>query len=243
LLWDVFVIITTNTQTRIGANMKTIAIISQKGGAGKTTISTHLAVAAELRGLHTALFDLDPQASASGWSDKRLAKTPVVVSTQAARLPILLKQAEQQEADLIIIDSAPNADSASLEAARSSDMILIPCRPAAFDLQAISTTLSLAALANKPAFVLLNAVPTQGRVGHEARQALISGGVSVAEPIIHHLVAFSHSVNDGRTAQEFDPKGKAAGEINALLEWLVNMLEIKIRKRANTQTRKRTMEG
>jgi chromosome partitioning protein len=45
--------------------MKTITIISQKGGAGKTTIAVHLAVAAERRGMKTALFDLDPQASAS----------------------------------------------------------------------------------------------------------------------------------------------------------------------------------
>lgn len=218
--------------------MKTIAIISQKGGAGKTTISTHLAVSAERRGLQTALFDLDPQASAASWSDKRESDTPAVVSAQAARLPALLKQAEAQAADLVIIDSAPNADSASLEAARAADIILIPCRPAAFDLQAIGTTLSLAAVAKKPAYVLLNAVPVQGRVGEEARQALIGGGVAVAGPLIHQLVAFSHSVNDGRTAQEFDPKSRAAAEIEALFDWLADTLKIENRKRANTQTRK-----
>jgi chromosome partitioning protein len=227
-----------NEQTRKGANMKTIAIISQKGGAGKTTISTHLAVSAERRGLQTALFDLDPQASAASWSDKRESDTPAVVSAQAARLPALLKQAEAQAADLVIIDSAPNADSASLEAARAADIILIPCRPAAFDLQAIGTTLSLAAVAKKPAYVLLNAVPVQGRVGEEARQALIGGGVAVAGPLIHQLVAFSHSVNDGRTAQEFDPKSRAAAEIEALFDWLADTLKIENRKRANTQTRK-----
>jgi chromosome partitioning protein len=89
--------------------MKTIAIISQKGGAGKTTVAVHLAVAAEQHGWKTALFDLDPQASAASWADKRNNQPPAVVSAQAVRLPNLLEQAAAQSADLVIIDSAPNA--------------------------------------------------------------------------------------------------------------------------------------
>jgi chromosome partitioning protein len=218
--------------------MKTIAIISQKGGAGKTTIGIHLAVAAEQRGLKTALFDLDPQASASSWSDKRGKPSPAVVSAQAARLPGLLEQAAAQSADLVIIDSAPNADSASLAAARAADLILIPCRPAAFDLNAIGTTLNLAAVAGKPAFVVLNAVPPLGKVGEEARRALQAGGVDVAEPLLHHLVAFSHAVNDGRTAQELDPKSKAALEIDALFTWVKKHANAQAALRANAKTRK-----
>lgn len=218
--------------------MKTIAIISQKGGAGKTTIAIHLAVAAEQRGLHTAVFDLDPQASASSWSDKRSLPTPAVVSAQAVRLPALLEQAEMQKADLVIIDSAPNADAASLAAAKSADLILIPCRPAAFDLNAIGTTLNLAALAKKPAFVLLNAVPPQGKLAQEARDALTSGGIQVVEQVMHHLVAFSHAVNDGRTAQEYDPKCKAANEISCLMDWAWQQMNKQSTKRVNTQTRK-----
>ncbi len=149
LIIDVFARMVANGTTLKSANMKTIAIISQKGGAGKTTIGIHLAVAAEQRGMKTALFDLDPQASASSWSDKRNQPSPAVVSAQAARLPGLLKQAAAQSADLVFIDSAPNADSASLAAASAADLILIPCRPAAFDLNAIGTTLNLAAVAGK----------------------------------------------------------------------------------------------
>lgn len=219
--------------------MKTIAIISQKGGAGKTTVSIHLAVAAEERGLKTAIFDLDPQASAATWADKRTKEAPAVVSAQASRLPGLLEQAAAQEADLVIIDSAPNADAASLAAARAADVILIPCRPAAFDLNAIGTTLALASVAGKPAFVLLNAVPPQGRVGEEARQALIGGGVAVAEPVLHQLVAFSHAVNDGRSAQELDAKSKAAAEISALFDWIMQQANMQTGLRANIKTRKR----
>src|SRR5579863_2277754 len=178
--------------------------------------------------MNTAIFDLDPQASAASWSDKRSVPSPAVVSAQAARLPGLLEQAAAQAADLVIIDSAPNADAASLAAARAADLILVPCRPAAFDLNAIGTTLNLAAVAGKPAFVLLNAVPPLGKVGDEARQALEGAGVEVAAPVLHHLVAFSHAVNDGRTAQELDPRSKAALEIDVLFAW--------VRKHANIQT-------
>jgi chromosome partitioning protein len=218
--------------------MKTIAIISQKGGAGKTTVAVHLAVAAERRKLKTALFDLDPQASASSWADKRSKPYPAVVAAQASRLPGLLEQAAVQKADLVIIDSAPNADTASLAAAKAADFILIPCRPAAFDLNAIGTTLSLAAIAGKPAFVLLNAVPPQGRLAEEARDILSRSGIQVAEPVLHHLVAFSHSVNDGRTAQEYDAKSKAAYETDMLMAWVMKQVNTQTSQQINTQTRK-----
>ena len=219
--------------------MKTIAIISQKGGAGKTTIAIHLAVAAERLGMKTALFDLDPQASASSWSDKRNSPSPAVVSAQAARLPGLLEQAASQSADLVIIDSAPNADAASLAAARAADLILVPCRPAAFDLNAIGTTLNLAAVAGKPAYVVLNAVPPHGKVGEEARNALSAGGVKVAPPVLHQLVAFSHAVNDGRTAQELDSKSKAAKEVDALFGWIKKHANVQTRLSVNAKIRKR----
>jgi chromosome partitioning protein len=97
--------------------MKTIAIISQKGGAGKTTIGIQLAVAAEQRGLKTAPFDLDPQASASSWSDKRNKPSPAVISSHAAHLSGRLKQAEGLSADLAVIDSATSANAPLLAAA------------------------------------------------------------------------------------------------------------------------------
>jgi len=219
--------------------MKTISIISQKGGAGKTTIAIHLAVAAEKRGLRTAIFDLDPQGSAASWADRRQKDTPAVVTAQSSRLPILVKQAKEQGADLVIIDSAPNADSASLAAAQLSDLILIPCRPAAFDLNAIGTTLNLATVAARPAFVVLNAVPVQGRIGVEARAALSSEGVAVADTVLHHLVAFSHAVTDGRTAQEFAPGSRAATEADELFTWAIKHANTSTNKRSAQQPRKR----
>ena len=91
--------------------MKIVAVVCRKGGVGKTTIATHLAVAAEKLGLVTVVLDLDPQASAASWGDHRgKGSAPAVVAAQATRLPLLLKEAEDQDADLIILDTPPHAD-------------------------------------------------------------------------------------------------------------------------------------
>src|SRR5262249_6658890 len=107
-----------------------------------------------------------------------------------------------------------------------------------FDLSAIGTTLNLASVAGKPAFVVLNAVPPIGKVGEEARVASRSGGVVVATPVLHQLVAFAYAVNDGRTAQEFDPRSKAAAEVEALFAWVRKQANAQRRMVATTKTRK-----
>jgi len=137
--------------------MKTIAIISQKGGAGKTTLSVHLATAAAIAGHNAAIIDLDPQGTAASWGDRRQAETPEVVSGQAARLSVLIEAAQENGADFLILDTAPNADQTALRAAQIADVVLIPCRAATFDLEAIQATLTLGQLAQKPSFVVLNA--------------------------------------------------------------------------------------
>src|SRR6478672_6659434 len=125
------------------AYMWTVSIVSQKGGAGKTTLAVHLATAAQQAGLTVAVIDLDPQATARRWGEKR-GRPPEVVSDHAIRLPALLEAARTNGADLVFVDTAPNADQAALGAARAADLILIPCRPSAFDLEAVEATLTLA---------------------------------------------------------------------------------------------------
>ena len=199
--------------------MRTIAIISQKGGVGKTTIAVHLATAGALAGYRTALVDLDPQASARKWGDKREAAEPEVIGDHAERLPNLIEAAQANGADLLVIDTAPNADRASLAAARAADLILIPCRPAAFDLDAIEATRDLAMIAKKPAWVVVSSAPVRSAIVDEARSGLEGQGAQVAPQVIYQRVAYTYSVIDGRTAGEYEPGGKAAEEMASLFAW------------------------
>jgi len=200
--------------------MKVVAVVSQKGGSGKTTLAVHLATCAHLAGLKVALIDLDPQATARRWGDKREADGPEVVSDHPSRLGPLLEAARTNGADLVVVDTAPNADQAALGAARASDLVLIPCRPAAFDLEAIEATLDLATIAGKPASVVLNAAPSRGRIAEEAKAGLEKRGAACAPVVVCQRVAFSHSVIDGQTALEFEPGGKAAQEVRDLYTWI-----------------------
>lgn len=200
--------------------MRTIAIVSRKGGAGKTTISTHLAVAAEAAGLRVALFDLDPQASAALWADHRGEAFPAVLPAQAPRLGGLLAQALAGGADLVLIDTPPEADGIASAAAAAADLTLIPCRPSALDLDAVSASVRIAAGTGRPFAVAINAAPVVGVEVAEMRKALTDAGVPTAPVVLHQRKAFASRMQEGRTAGEHEPDGKAAAEILALFQWL-----------------------
>lgn len=206
--------------------MKTVAIISQKGGAGKTTLSVHLATAAALAGHKAAIIDLDPQGTAASWGDRRHADSPEVISGQAGRLSILIDAAKENGADFLILDTAPNADQTALRAAQTADVVLIPCRAATFDLEAIQATLTLGQIAQKPAYVVLNAIPPRSAIGREAAEGLTAQGAKVAPVMLCQRAAFTHGVIDGRTAQEFEPDGKAAEEVTNLYTWLCGLVDM-----------------
>ena len=199
--------------------MKTIALISQKGGAGKTTLAVHLAAAAAARG-RVLLMDVDPQGSAMEWANRRGDKAPDVMAAHPATIGKEIERAEADGYDLVILDTAPHADHVALQAARAADMVVVPCRPATFDIAAISATLDLCKLANKYSVVVLNAAPIRSKVVDEAADAVCERGGTVSPVVIRQRVAFQHCLIDGRTAAEFEPDGAAASEIAELLATL-----------------------
>lgn len=206
--------------------MKTLAILSRKGGTGKTTIAVHLAVAAEQAGHTVALIDLDPQASAVSWSDKRKMDTPVVISAHSSRLSDLLKKAETSGVDLVIIDTAAHAETSALAAARTATIALIPCRPASLDLIAIGATVDVVKLANVPAYVVLNGTPARGKLTEEARNAIESYSVTCTPCSLGHRIAFVHALIDGLTVQETEPRSKASNEVRELYKYLAKEMEV-----------------
>ena len=206
--------------------MRTIAIVSRKGGAGKTTLATHLAVVAEAAGLRAALFDLDPQASAALWADHRGSAFPAVLPAQAPRLAGLLAQARTNGADLVLLDTPPEADGIASAAAAVADMTLIPCRPSALDLDAITASVRIAAATGRPFAVVINAAPITGVEVAETRAALASAAVTVAPFVLRQRKAFSSRMQEGRTANEHEPDGKAAAEVSAQFRWLCEQVRL-----------------
>lgn len=211
--------------------MKTVAIISQKGGAGKTTLALHLAVAAQSAGIVTLILDADPQATASTWSTWRQAAEPEVID--CASPPLLAKKlamAEAAGAELVIIDTPPHADSMSAAACRAADLVLVPCRPRGFDLAAVQTTADLVKASGKPGFVVFTAGPARApRLYAEAGELIAEFGLQLAPVTMSERAAYHHATSSGRTAGEVDPAGKAAAEVSALWTWT--------RERTNLSTR------
>jgi len=201
--------------------MRVLVIASQKGGVGKSTLAVHLATEAVAQKKRALILDLDPQGSAMEWANRRGDLPPDVSGANPASVAKEIERARAEGYDLVVIDTAPHADHAALQAARVADLVAIPCRPSTFDIAAISATLDLCRLANKPAVVVLNAAPIRSRVTAEAEEAINEKGGKVSPVIIRQRVAFQHCMIDGRTAAEYEPSGAAADEITRLMAFLI----------------------
>lgn len=197
--------------------MQTISLIAQKGGTGKTTLALSLAVAAEADGKPTLIIDLDPQASACKWGDRREGEGPAVVDAQPSRLAQALEKAEAAGIKLAIIDTPARIEQAAAEAARASDLVVIPCKPSIYDVETLQNTIDLVqSRAKRPPIVVLNSVPPQGARHEQAMQAVRAMGIAVCPILIGQRVAFEYAAQLGQSVAEFEPGGKAAQEIQQL---------------------------
>jgi chromosome partitioning protein len=217
--------------------MTTIAIVSQKGGAGKTTLAINLAAAAEQAGAVALVIDIDPQASACEWASWRKGSPPEVIDSAPPRLVAKIAQAKSQGATFIVIDTPPHADSAASKAVEAADMVLIPCRPSAFDLAAIRTTGQLVKLHGKPAALLFTAGPARApKIYADATALVESFGINVCPHIISDRAAFRHASAAGQTVFEHDPNGRAAEDVAQLHMWLREQLNMFIVPQAHRRT-------
>jgi len=214
--------------------MRTVAVVSQKGGAGKTTLALHIAVAAELAGYSTVLIDMDPQGTAEAWSEWRKEAPPTVLPAKTATLARTLERAAGHGAEFAVIDTPPLAEAEARAAAKAADLVLVPCRPNAFDLHSIRTTTDLTRFAAKPAFALFNAGPAAAaRLYAETTDLVIEIGMKVAPVRLSERATFRHSTGSGQAAQETEPQSKAAGEVDALWRWICQQVNMPPRQRAN----------
>ncbi len=210
--------------------MRVLAMASQKGGSGKTTLSGHLAVQAQLAGSGpVVLIDIDPQGSLSEWWNERDTEDPAFAQTTVARLAADLEILRQQGFRTAVIDTPPAITMAIQSVIQVAELIVIPTRPSPHDLRAVGATVDLCERAGKPLIFVVNAATPKARITSEAAVALSQHG-TVAPVTIHHRTDFASSMIDGRTVMETDPKGKSAAEVAQLWNYVSDRLEKNFRR-------------
>ncbi len=200
--------------------MHVLAVASQKGGPGKTTLAAHLAVEAERAGAGpVALVDADPQASLSDWWNAREADTPVFVRTKVERLAEDIRRMMAFGIQLLVIDTPPAITKTIEDVIRVSDLVVIPARPSPHDLRAASATIEIVERLRRPMVFVINGASSRARITSEAVFALSQHG-TLAPAIIHQRTDFASTMIDGRTVNEVDPASRSAEEVTLLWEYL-----------------------
>jgi chromosome partitioning protein len=209
--------------------MKTIAVVNQKGGVGKSTLATNLAAVAHLKGLRTLIIDLDRQGSAFDWYSQRPEGSQLEgLSVVKADKPLALSRFREISSsyDMVIIDGAAKAGDLTRSAAVAADLVLIPVQPGPFDLWGSAETLEVLESADeirhelrrprvRRLFVLNRVVPNT-LLAKEAPGSFDS--MPVARTTIQQRTVFARAAALGESVVTFAPTSPAAEEIQRLFK-------------------------
>src|SRR5579862_3567490 len=198
-----------------------ITIAQQKGGAGKTTLAVHLALAWAAAAKRVALIDIDPQASLSTWfrvrNERRGDKRVEAFAVGGWRLAAEVER-QALNHDVVLIDSPPHAETEARIAVRAAKLVLVPVQPSPMDFWATKPTLDLARAEKVPALLVLNRVPARAKLTGAMLEAYQAFKVPLAKTRIGNRVALAAALNEGQGILEYEPTSIAAAEITALAD-------------------------
>ncbi|MFK3888559.1 AAA family ATPase [Sphingomonas sp. NPDC079357] len=216
--------------------MRVLAVASQKGGSGKTTLAGHLAVQAQRAGIGpVALLDLDPQGTLAPWAGARTVRSPSFAASNVTRLAPDLDALRDKGVQLVVIDTPPALTVAIQAAIHLAELIVVPTRPSPHDLHAVGGTVELCERSGKPLLFVVNAATPNAPITADTTVALSQHG-TVAAVTVHQRTEYASSMADGRTVMETDPHGSAAEEIAALWSHVSDRLEKNFRRTVFTSS-------
>jgi chromosome partitioning protein len=202
-------------------SMRVLAVISRKGGGGKSSISRAVAVEALLHGRTSAIIDTDEQGTCTLWGKRRPHPSPPVLSISGSSIDKHLATLRQATADLAVIDTPPNVAPVINIAVRSADAALIVSGVYGEDLEQVSVLTEIVKKLNKPAAIVLNRVPQGASALREAKNALAIFRLPICPTALIQRVAHPYASVEGLTASESGHDAKAAKELASMYEWLL----------------------
>ena len=208
---------------------KILTIAQQKGGAGKSTLAAHLALAWALKRKSVALVDIDPQQSLAAWYDQReitlgADQTQITFASATGWRAAGVVEKLAKTHDYVLIDSPPHADTDARVAVRAADLVLVPVQPSPLDVWAALPTLEMAVKEKSAVLLVLNRVPPRANLTAQMITKLGGYKVTVAKSTIGNRVAFADAMVSGRTALETKASSVAAKELRALANELSKAL-------------------
>jgi chromosome partitioning protein len=202
---------------------KVVTVAQQKGGAGKTTLAVHLAAYWAQSGRNVAAVDIDPQGSFTHWTELRFAARPHqglgfgFAKLSGWRLPHELDRLAREH-DVVVVDSAPHAQTDSRTAIRYSHLVLVPVQPSPMDLWATLPTLELARAEKRRAMLVINRMPPRSLLAAEMAQKLSQIDAVVASIVLGNRTGYAASLGQGLGVTEAEPGSVAAQEIARLAD-------------------------
>lgn len=218
--------------------MIVLTILSQKGGAGKTTLSLHWAIEAERQGFGpVAIVDIDPQGSARKWAERRRdvmgLETPITIKADEdtiwrndVTMSDVMLALKGENVNLVIIDTMPRVEAPCVEAARLADFGIIPCGPSILDIEAMGPSVEILEAANVPAGVIVTQARPNSSINKAAASKLDAYGLQICPTHIVRRASLMDSLIDGKGVQEWRPRDTAAeNEIANSWVWIAYQLE------------------